>query len=118
MDTGLGIVAPDPDAARARMVLEQIAGRGVSDPRVLAAMGQVPRHLFLEPGQVRSAYLDHPVPIGRGQTISQPYIVAFMAEALALDGTEKVLEVGAGCGYMAAVLAALAGVLGLRPGGD
>ena len=111
MNLDTGIAEPDLDAARARMVLEQIAGRGVADPRVLAAMGQVPRHLFLDPGQAGAAYLDHPLPIGRGQTISQPYVVAFMAEALGLSGTEKVLEVGAGCGYMAAVLAALAGTV-------
>ena len=100
---------PEMEAARARMVREQIAARGVRDPRVLAAMARVPRHRFLDPSQARHAYLDQPLPIGRGQTISQPYIVAFMAEALELDGAEKVLEVGAGCGYMAAVLAALAG---------
>ncbi len=89
------------------MVKNQIEARGVDDPRVLEAMAAVPRHLFLEPGQAPAAYEDHPLPIGRGQTISQPYIVAFMAQALALSGTEKVLEVGSGCGYMAAVLARL-----------
>jgi len=89
------------------MVENQIRARGVADPRVLAAMGALPRHLFVNPGQEAAAYEDHPLPIGRGQTISQPYIVAFMAEALALRGTEKVLEVGCGCGYLAAVLARL-----------
>ncbi len=89
------------------MVKNQIEARGVDDPRVLEAMAAVPRHLFLEAAQAPAAYEDHPLPIGRGQTISQPYIVAFMAQALALSGTEKVLEVGSGCGYMAAVLARL-----------
>ncbi len=91
------------------MVKVQIAARGVADARVLAAMAAVPRHVFLEPGQAAEAYEDHPLPIGRGQTISQPYIVAYMAEALGLRGNEKVLEVGSGCGYMAAVLSRLAG---------
>lgn len=90
------------------MVTDQIRARGVGDPRVLAAMEAVERHRFLDPDQAWEAYCDHPLPIGRGQTISQPFIVACMAEALALDGREKVLEVGSGCGYMAAVLARLA----------
>jgi len=97
------------DAARARereeMVAQQIAARGVRDERTLAAMRAVPRHLFVPSELAGQAYADHPLPIGRGQTISQPYIVAFMTEALALDGSETVLEVGTGSGYQAAVLA-------------
>jgi protein-L-isoaspartate(D-aspartate) O-methyltransferase len=94
-------------AARERMVREQIEARGVSDPRVLAAMRQIPRHLFVPADLAAEAHADRPLPIGGGQTISQPYIVAAMAEALELDGGERVLEVGSGSGYMAAVLAAL-----------
>jgi len=97
------------DAARARereqMVARQIAARGVRDERTLAAMRKVPRHLFVPPEAARQAYADHPLPIGHAQTISQPYIVGFMTEALALDGDETVLEVGTGSGYQAAVLA-------------
>ncbi len=100
--------AADFEAARRRMVDEQIAGRGVSDPLTLAAMRSVPRHLFVPPREVAHAYADHPLPIGQGQTISQPYIVAFMTEALGLRGGEKVLEVGTGSGYQAAVLARIA----------
>jgi protein-L-isoaspartate(D-aspartate) O-methyltransferase len=93
---------------RARMVREQIAARGVRDPRVLAAMEAVPRH-ELVPESVRDrAYHDAPLPIGEGQTISQPYIVAAMSEAAALRGDERVLEVGTGSGYQAAVLSRLA----------
>ena len=94
--------------ARAFMVASQIEARGVRDPRVLEAMRQVPRHLFVPEGFRLQAHEDHPLPLGLGQTISQPYIVACMAEALALTGCERVLEVGSGCGYMAAVLARLA----------
>jgi len=93
---------------RGRMVDEQVAGRGVSDPRVLAAMRRVPRHLFVDEALRDRAYGDHPLPIGEGQTISQPFIVARMTELLRLTGQEKVLEVGTGCGYQAAVLAELA----------
>jgi protein-L-isoaspartate(D-aspartate) O-methyltransferase len=103
--------AQDRALAREDMVRTQIAARGVADPRVLAALRAVPRHRFLEPGLATAAYDDHPLPIGRGQTISQPYIVALMAEALELRGAERVLEVGSGCGYMAAVLARLAGAV-------
>ena len=93
---------------RKRMVAEQIVSRGVKDPLVLAAMRTVPRHEFV-PADVReSAYRDAPLPIGREQTISQPYIVALMTEALRLEGGEKVLEVGTGSGYQAAVLAEIA----------
>ncbi len=92
---------------REDMVRHQIEKRGVKDKRVLEAMRKVPRHEFI-PGKYRSkAYSDHPVPIGRRQTISQPYIVAYMTEALALKGTERVLEIGTGSGYQAAVLAEL-----------
>jgi protein-L-isoaspartate(D-aspartate) O-methyltransferase len=94
--------------AREAMVLTQISARGVRDPRVLSAMIEVPRHRFVPASEQAGAHGDHPLPIGRGQTISQPYIVAFMAEALELTGTERVLEVGSGSGYFAAVLACLA----------
>ena len=90
-------------AARDRMV-EEVAGRGVRDARVLAAMRKVPRHRFVEEALRDRAYGDYPLPIGEGQTISQPYIVARMTELLRLSGLEKVLEVGTGSGYQAAVL--------------
>jgi len=90
---------------RGEMVEVQIRARGVNDERVLAAMRKVPRHLFV-PEELRTfAYGDEPLPIGEGQTISQPYIVAYMTEALRLSGEEKVLEVGTGSGYQTAVLA-------------
>jgi len=92
---------------RVSMVGEQLRQRGVFDRRVLAAMEEVPRHLFV-PEESRSAsYEDHPLPIGQGQTISQPYIVALMLQALELTGNEEALEVGAGSGYQAAVLSRL-----------
>ncbi len=91
------------------MVREQILARGVRDERVLRAMGEVPREKFLPARSRREAYADRPLPIGGGQTISQPYIVAFMVEALGLRGGERVLEVGAGSGYAAAVLGKIAG---------
>ena len=94
--------------ARERMVAEQIAARGVKDPLTLAAMRRVPRHLFVPEESRGQAYDDHPLPIGHGQTISQPYIVAFMTEALGLRGGETVLEVGTGSGYQAAVLSEIA----------
>jgi protein-L-isoaspartate(D-aspartate) O-methyltransferase len=93
---------------RERMVDEQVAARGITDPRVLAAMRRVPRHTFVDPALQEKAYGDHPLPIGEGQTISQPFIVGKMTELLALTGREKVLEIGTGCGYQAAVLAELA----------
>lgn len=89
------------------MVAEQLVTRMISDPRVLAAMEKVPRHLFVEEDLRERSYEDGPLPIGRGQTISQPYIVALMAQALDLKGQEKVLEIGTGSGYEAAVLAEL-----------
>ncbi|MDZ7372514.1 MAG: protein-L-isoaspartate(D-aspartate) O-methyltransferase [candidate division KSB1 bacterium] len=94
---------------RRRMVDEQIAARGVRDPRVLEAMLTVPRHEFVPSNLRDSAYDDTPLPIGYGQTISQPYIVALMTECLQLKGGEKVLEVGTGSGYQAAILAQIAG---------
>jgi len=90
------------------MVASQIVVRGVRDAKTLAAMRSVPRHLFVPPELTRSAYDDRPLPIGHGQTISQPYIVAFMTEALGLKGGETVLEVGAGSGYQSAVLSRIA----------
>ncbi|RKY63765.1 MAG: protein-L-isoaspartate O-methyltransferase [Candidatus Latescibacterota bacterium] len=94
--------------ARERMVEEQIEARGIKDSLVLAAMRKVPRHLFVPERYRSEAYADHPLPIGYGQTISQPYIVAYMTEALRLKGGEKVLEIGTGSGYQAAVLAEIA----------
>jgi protein-L-isoaspartate(D-aspartate) O-methyltransferase len=98
----------DPSAAERRMMVEtQIRKRGVSSPRVLEAMAAVPRHEFV-PVKFRSdAYADKPLPIGEGQTISQPYMVAAMTEALELTGAERVLEIGTGSGYQAAVLSLL-----------
>ena len=93
---------------RIRMVDTQIRVRGVSDQRVLAAMEKIPRHLFVDEGLIDQAYNDNPLPIERQQTISQPYIVALMSEALALTGREKVLEIGTGSGYQTAILAELA----------
>jgi len=93
---------------REQMVATQIARRGVRDARVLEAMRTVPRHCFVSPEYRYLAYTDGPLPIGNGQTISQPYIVALMSELLELRGDEKVLEVGTGSGYQAAVLAHLA----------
>ncbi len=93
---------------RERMVDEQLVARGVTDLRVLAALRRVPRHLFVDEALRDRAYGDHPLPIGDGQTISQPYIVGRMTELLALTGREKVLEVGTGSGYQAAVLGELA----------
>jgi protein-L-isoaspartate(D-aspartate) O-methyltransferase len=89
------------------MVERQIAARGVRDPRVLAAMLEIPRHLFVPPPYDRAAYDDNPLPIGSGQTISQPYIVALMTELLRPHATDTMLEIGAGSGYQAAVLSRL-----------
>jgi protein-L-isoaspartate(D-aspartate) O-methyltransferase len=94
--------------ARRLMVETQIRARGVSDSRVLAAMGKVPRHLFIPRHLWEQAYNDYPLPIGEDQTISQPYIVALMTEALELKGPEKVLELGTGSGYQAAILGEIA----------
>ncbi|MCK9239156.1 protein-L-isoaspartate(D-aspartate) O-methyltransferase [Desulfocurvus sp.] len=95
----------DMRRSRERMVREQIEARGVRDPRVLAAMRRVPRHLFVDEALHGQAYADHPVPIGFGQTISQPYIVALMTWYLELEPGMSVLEIGTGSGYQAAVLA-------------
>jgi len=95
-------------AMRHRMVETQIAARGVSDPGVLAAMQKVPRHRFIPAHLWDQAYGDYPLPIGEEQTISQPYIVALMTALLELKGTDKVLEIGTGSGYQAAILAELA----------
>ncbi|HET7694426.1 MAG TPA: protein-L-isoaspartate(D-aspartate) O-methyltransferase [Vicinamibacterales bacterium] len=92
---------------RSRMVAEQIRARGVRDERVLDAMMRVPREQFVPPALQPAAYEDHPLEIGHGQTISQPYIVAYMTEALRLEPSHRVLEIGAGCGYQTAVLAEL-----------
>jgi protein-L-isoaspartate(D-aspartate) O-methyltransferase len=94
---------------RERMVETQIKGRGVKDQRVLSAMLRVERHRFVPQQYQSQAYADQPLPIGEGQTISQPYIVALMTELLELKGHEKVLEIGTGSGYQAAVLAELSG---------
>ena len=93
------------ESERLAMVKTQIKARDVNDERVLAAMRQAPRHLFVRPQDLAEAYDDTPLSIGYGQTISQPYIVAYMTEALKLTGREKVLEIGTGSGYQAAVLA-------------
>lgn len=95
------------DKQRDRMVNEQLAGRGIDNVKVLEAFRSVPRHKFVPDGCVQESYEDHPLPIGEGQTISQPYIVALMTQALELKGDEKVLEVGTGSGYQAAILADL-----------
>jgi protein-L-isoaspartate(D-aspartate) O-methyltransferase len=100
--------APDPyAAARELMVAEQIASRDVKDPKVLAAMREVPRHLFVPADQRPSAYEDRPLPIGHGQTISQPYIVALMTELARPKPSDRALEIGTGSGYQAAVLSKL-----------
>lgn len=99
---------PDTHVQRAAMVATQLVWGGIVDQRVLRAMGQVPREAFVTPGLEPYAYGDHPLPIGQGQTISQPYMVALMAERLQLQGDERVLEIGAGSGYSAAVLSLLA----------
>jgi protein-L-isoaspartate(D-aspartate) O-methyltransferase len=93
---------------RKRMVEEQLLGRGIYDERVLGAMRSVERHLFVPDEQRNLAYADGPLPIGLGQTISQPYIVALMTQLLQLKGTETILEIGTGSGYQAAILALLA----------
>jgi len=98
----------DCELERKRMVQHQLRNRGIRDPRVLAAMERVPRHRFLPKPDDSGAYGDYPLPIGAGQTISQPYMVALMTECLRLSGDERVLEIGTGSGYQAAVLAELA----------
>jgi protein-L-isoaspartate(D-aspartate) O-methyltransferase len=93
--------------ARERMVKNQLMARGIDDKGVLAAMTKIHRHLFMEEAMVGEAYNDHPLPIGHKQTISQPYIVALMTQALELTGREKTLEIGTGSGYQTAILAEL-----------
>jgi protein-L-isoaspartate(D-aspartate) O-methyltransferase len=113
--TACGAGPPTPEvpgsrdglAAEREAMVRQIEARGVEDPAVLAAMRAVPRHEFVPPDRRRDAYRDSPLPIGHGQTISQPYVVAFMTQALQLRAGEKVLEIGTGSGYQAAVLARL-----------
>ncbi|MDY0367405.1 MAG: protein-L-isoaspartate(D-aspartate) O-methyltransferase [Candidatus Syntrophosphaera sp.] len=95
------------DINRERMIEEQLVRRGITDQRVLDAMRTVPRHLFVEDAIQSQAYSDFPLPIGSGQTISQPYIVALMTMALQLTGSEKILEIGTGSGYHAAILSRL-----------
>jgi protein-L-isoaspartate(D-aspartate) O-methyltransferase len=95
-------------AERKRMVREQVESRGIRDARLVEAMGTIPRHLFVPEEYRGLAYADGPLPIGQGQTISQPYIVALMTQLLGLEGDEKVLEIGTGSGYQSAVLASLA----------
>jgi protein-L-isoaspartate(D-aspartate) O-methyltransferase len=97
----------DLNEARHRMVVDQLLDRGITNPRVLAAMNTVPRHEFVPLEMRDEAYTDHPLPIGAGQTISQPYIVALMTEQLAAKQTDRVLEIGTGSGYQAAVLSHL-----------
>ena len=98
-------MAIDYTTPRHQMVEEQIASRGIKDPLVLGALKHVPRHMFVDESLRDRAYEDHPLPIGEGQTISQPYMIALMAEALKLAEGEQVLEVGTGSGYLTAVLA-------------
>lgn len=100
--------APTWTAARMQMVDEQIAARDIKSPRVLEAMRRVPRHEFVPEAMRGSAYIDSPLPIGHDQTISQPFIVAYMTDALELDATHRVLEIGTGSGYQAAMLGELA----------
>lgn len=101
-------VRDDWAVARKRMVVEQIQARGITDQRLLNVMAQVPRHHFVDEALAVQAYGDHPLKIGQGQTISQPYMVAFMTEALRLSGGENILEIGTGCGYQTTILALLA----------
>jgi protein-L-isoaspartate(D-aspartate) O-methyltransferase len=93
--------------AREKMVKDQLVARGIKNERVLQVMGKIPRHLFIEEALAGEAYNDHPVPIGEKQTISQPYIVALMTEALELNRDENTLEIGTGSGYQTAILAEL-----------
>lgn len=98
----------DWERTRNAMVDAQLVARGIADERVLEAMREVPRHLFVGPGMEQSAYGDHALPIGEGQTISQPYMVALMTQELRLTGRERVLEIGTGSGYQTAILSSLA----------
>jgi protein-L-isoaspartate(D-aspartate) O-methyltransferase len=100
---------PDYSRERIEMVTDQIERRGIMDPRLLAVLRKVPRHEYIPQKELISAYSDSPLPIGHSQTISQPYIVAFMTDALRLTGSERVLEIGTGSGYQTAILAELTG---------
>lgn len=100
-------MAIDYEIARSRMVQEQLIKRGLSDERVLKAMGAIPRHYFVDQAFWPRAYSDHPLPIGHDQTISQPYIVALMSQELRLSEGDRILEIGTGSGYQAAVLAVM-----------
>lgn len=105
----IGMDTLDFEVERELMISQQIERRGLHNPHLLQALRRVPRHCFVPPDEQRFAYEDRPLPIGSGQTISQPYIVALMTNLLALEGGEKVLEIGTGSGYQAAVLSCLAG---------
>jgi protein-L-isoaspartate(D-aspartate) O-methyltransferase len=106
--TVLGAPAADLFQARRQAMVERdLKGRGISDQRLLAAMGRIPRHRYVTEELQAQAYADHPLPIAEGQTISQPYVVALMTEALRLQPSDRVLEIGTGSGYQAAVLAEL-----------
>lgn len=98
---------PDPKRLRLRMVRDQLEARGITDKNVLQAMASVPRHLFVPEAFAAHAYDDRPLPIGYGQTISQPYIVGYMTQLLNITKGLRILEIGAGCGYQAAILAAM-----------
>lgn len=111
MEKNRADIMKEYETARFQMVEEKIAMRGIKDRRVLRAMEKVPRHFFVDEALIPQAYNDHPLPIGENQTISQPYIVALMLEALEFKGNEKVLEVGTGSGYQTALLAELAGMV-------
>ena len=93
---------------RKRMIEEQLLPRGITDGKVLAAIKKIPRHFFIPGKSLETAYGDYPVPVGEGQTISQPYMVALMTQCLELKGGERVLEIGTGSGYQAAILAEIA----------
>jgi protein-L-isoaspartate(D-aspartate) O-methyltransferase len=101
----LSVAADQYTLKRQQMVEQDIRGRGIQDPVILGVMGKVPRHVFVDASYRDKAYGDHPLPIGEGQTISQPYVVALMTEALRLRPSDRVLEIGTGSGYQAAVLA-------------
>jgi len=101
----LSVAADEYTVKRQQMVERDIRGRGIQDPVVLGVMGRMPRHVFVDASYRDKAYGDHPLPIGEGQTISQPYVVALMTEALGLKPADRVLEIGTGSGYQAAVLA-------------
>lgn len=103
----MSLIANDYSVRRRRMVEEQIVRRGIKDQRILKVMKEIPRHFFVDEALAAQAYGDHPVNIGQGQTISQPYMVALMTHSLGLLGNENVLEIGTGSGYQTAVLARL-----------